>query len=231
MGDAKQDGIGTRVVRTLMQDRDGTIWAGGPQYENGPPISHFDGDRWRTDELPMDAPELAGLTLSVRALFRASDGALWVGLDTDGILRWDGTAWTHFGPNQGVELPANAETDVRIRRFAEDATGVMWAAASSRGLLRFDPAAGRWSRADVLGSEIIRAVALFPDNSLWVAGEHMVASSSNAGQDWVLQGESDINVGQDIGSLVQDGAGRVWAGAYNGGVSVFDRTGWRPLQR
>jgi serine/threonine protein kinase len=226
-----QDGLGTRVVRTMMQDRDGTIWTGGPQYKNDPPISHFDGERWRTDELPMDAPALAGLELNVRALFRASDGALWVGLDRDGILRWDGSQWTHYGPAEGLELPATAESDVRIRRFAEDANGVMWAAASERGLLRFDAAAGRWVRVDVQQAAIIRAVALFPDNSLWAAGENMVASSTNAGQDWVIQGAADINVGQDIGSLVQDGEGRVWAGAYNGGVSVFDRTAWRPLQR
>ncbi|MBA3469017.1 MAG: protein kinase [Herpetosiphonaceae bacterium] len=226
-----EDGLGTRVVRTLMQDSDGTIWAGGPPQENIPPISHFDGERWRTDELPMDAPELAGLNLNVRALFRASDGSLWVGLDTNGILRWDGAGWTHFGPDQGLALPANAEADVRIRRFAEDATGVLWAAASERGLLRFDPAAGRWIQVDVLGSGIIRGVARFPDNSLWVAGEDLVASSTNGGQDWALQGAADSNVGQDIGSLAQDGAGRVWAGAYDGGVSVFDGTSWRPLQR
>jgi ligand-binding sensor domain-containing protein len=214
----------------MMQDSDGTIWAGGPQHEDDPPLSHFDGERWRTDELPMNVPELSNLSLNVRSIFRAGDGALWIGMDADGILCWDGTSWTHFGPEQGLERPSDPNQDVRIRRFAEDSAGVMWAAGSTRGLLRFDAAAGRWSRADVLGSDIIRGVALFPDNSLWAAGEHMIAKSTDNGGAWIEQGSSATTIGGDIGSLVQDGAGRVWIGAYDGGVSVFDSAGWRSLQ-
>jgi ligand-binding sensor domain-containing protein len=82
----------------------------------------------------------------------------------------------------------------------------------------------------VLDADIIRGVAAFPDGSVWASGEHMIASQPRPGAEWVLQGNSETNIGADIGSLVQDGSGRVWVGAYNGGVSVFDKAGWRSLQ-
>ncbi|HYF65123.1 MAG TPA: hypothetical protein VD886_20015, partial [Herpetosiphonaceae bacterium] len=146
-------------------------------------------------------------------------------------LRWNGANWTHFGPDQGLEPPANPESDVRIRRFAQDTNGVIWAAGSQRGLLRFAPEGNRWHREDVLGEADIRGVAAFADGSVWAAGPHMIASSPKDRSGWVLQGRSETTIGSDTGSLVQDGSGRVWIGAYDGGVSVFERTGWRALQR
>ncbi len=76
----------------------------------------------------------------------------------------------------------------------------------------------------------MRAVTQLADGSLWAAGDGLIARSTDNGQTWAEVGASS-GLGSDIGSLVQDAAGRVWAGAYDGGISVYDGTQWRQLQR
>jgi len=228
---SKDDGLGTGVVRTLMIDTDGSIWAGGPMQTRSP-LSHFTADSmtWRTDEIPIDSPALQGVALNVQSLLRSRDGALWVGLQGDGILRWDGKEWTHFGEAQGVGRSSDA--DRRIRRLLQDRNGTIWAAASDQGLLRFDPTQGRWQRIAVVHDNArIRTIAEFANGELWAAGDELVARSTDGGQTWTQVGSASDDIGADIGAIVQDAAGRVWIGAYNGGISVYDDGRWEQLQR
>jgi ligand-binding sensor domain-containing protein len=44
---AKEDGLGTGVIRTLLLDADGSLWAGGPQSSNRFALSHFYGESWQ----------------------------------------------------------------------------------------------------------------------------------------------------------------------------------------
>src|SRR5262245_43391816 len=138
----KDDGLGTGVIRTLMLDADGSIWAGGPQQPNRFALSHFDGSSWRTDELPADDSALQGVDLVIQSIMRDRDGALWLGLRRDGLLRWDGSRWTHYGPAQGVAPGGTSDSDVRVRRLLQSDDGTIWAASSERGLLRFDQQQG-----------------------------------------------------------------------------------------
>jgi serine/threonine protein kinase len=227
----KDDGLGTGAIRTLMIDSDGSIWAGGPQGTSRFALSHFDGNAWRTDELPVDDPALKEVELQVQSILRSRDGALWLGLRKDGLLRWDGKGWTHYATAQGVGAGSNSQADMRIRRIVQSNDDTLWAAASEQGLLRFDAEQGRWQRVAVVSDGTpIRSIALFADGTLWAAGDGLVARSADNGQTWVAVGSERTTVGADIGSLMQDPAGRVWVGAYEGGVSVFDGR-WRALQR
>jgi ligand-binding sensor domain-containing protein len=225
----KDDGLGTGVIRTLMLDTDGSLWAGGPQGSEEFALSHFNGDSWQTDELPTNDPALAGVELQIQSILRSSDGSLWLGLRGGRLLRWDGDAWANFGPAEGVGTGASG-ADVRIRRLAQSDDETIWAAASELGLLRFEATQERWQRVEVVSDDVpIRAVAQFADGSLWAAGDGLVARSEDGGQTWEEVAAGDI--GDDIGSLLQDDASRVWAGAYIGGISVFDGNQWRSLQR
>jgi serine/threonine protein kinase len=227
----KDDGLGAGVIRALLVDADGTVWAGGPQSGERFPLSHFNGTTWVTDELPTDDPALAGVELRIQSILRASDGSLWLGLQGGRLLRWDGKSWASFGPDEGVGTGADGD-DIRIRRLAQASDETIWAAGSKLGLLRFNADQGRWERVTVRSDdEIIRGVAQFADGSLWAAGDGLVARSTDSGQTWAEVQAPDGGIGDDIGSLAQDAGGRVWAGAYEGGLSVFDGSQWRPLQR
>jgi streptogramin lyase len=227
----KDDGLGTGEVRTLMSDTDGSIWAGGPKQTRSP-LSHFaaDSGTWRTDEIPMDSPVLQGVELNIQSLLRSRDGALWLGLQHDGILRWDGKEWTHFGKAQGVEQGGDANR--RIRRLLQDRNGTIWAAASDQGLLRFDPAQGSWQQTAVLQDNApIHTITEFADGQLWVGGDGLVAYSTDGGQRWTQAGSASDGIGTGIDGIAQDATGRVWIGAYHGGISIYDRGRWKQLQR
>jgi ligand-binding sensor domain-containing protein len=228
----KDDGLSTGAIHALMVDRDGSIWASGPEQVK-PPLAHFegkpgpDGNAWRTDQVPSQAA-LPGQKLNVRSLLRSRDGGLWVGLDEGTILEWDGKTWKRFGAAEGLRVgdPVND----RIRTLLQDRNGTIWAAATHQGLLRLDATQGRWQRVAVQADAPIRGIAEFADGSLWASGDHLVARSTDGGKTWVQVGTSE-GPGANIGSVVQDAAGRVWAGAYDGGISVWDGQSWRSLQR
>jgi ligand-binding sensor domain-containing protein len=168
--------------------------------------------------------------LNIQSLLRSRDGALWLGLQRDGILRWDGNEWTHFGEAQGVSRSSDA--DRRIRRLLQDRKGMIWAAASDQGLLRFDPAQGRWQQIAVVhDNPPIRTIAEFAAGELWAAGDGIVAYSTDGGQSWTQVGSASDGLGTGIDAIVQDATGQVWIGAYNGGISVYDHGRWKQLQR
>ncbi len=145
----KDDGLGTGVIRTLLLDTDGSLWAGGPQSSERFALSHFNGNTWRTDELPSDDPALRGVDLQIQSILRSRDGALWLGLRQGELLRWDGTRWARFGVAEGVG-PGPSGGDIRIRRLLQSGDQMVWAAASELGLLRFDATQGRWQRVTVV---------------------------------------------------------------------------------
>jgi ligand-binding sensor domain-containing protein len=171
---------------------------------------------------------LPGQKLNIRSLLRSRDGGLWLGLDEGTILEWDGTTWKRYGAAEGLRV-GDAAND-RIRALLQDRNGTIWAAAAYQGLLRFDTTQGRWQRVVMLADAPIRGIAEFADGSLWASGDHLVTRSADGGKTWAQVGTGE-GLGANIGSVVQDGAGRVWAGAYDGGISVWDGQAWHSLQR
>jgi hypothetical protein len=227
---SKDDGLGTGVIRALMVDQDGSIWAGGPQQTRSP-LSHFteESGTWKNDEIPMDSAALQDVDVNIASILRSRDGALWLGLRNDGILRWDGNEWTHFGEAQGV---GPGSGDRRIRSLLQDRNGTIWAARNDQGLLRFDAGQGLWQRITVIDEDApIRTIAEFANGELWAAGDGLVAYSKDGGQSWTRVGSATDEIGASIFGMVQDASGRVWIGAYDGGMSVYENGHWKQLQQ
>jgi ligand-binding sensor domain-containing protein len=225
----RDDDLGLTRVRALLVDDDGIIWAGGP-FDRESPLSWFDGQAWHYDFAPLAELAQENLEVSIWSLLRSTDGSLWLGLVRDGILRWDGENWRRWGTEEGVG--GRDLEDARIRALFQDDTGAIWAAASDRGLLRYRPEAESWEQvgADNLSAPVT-AITQFSDGSLWAGGEEWVARSDDSGATWTLIGTSGDGIGQDISGLAQDDAGRVWIGAYEGGVSLLEDGAWRDLQQ
>jgi len=231
----RDDGLGTGAVRVVFVDTDGSIWAGGsPDSGRPPPLSHFDGKpgpdgrAWRTLDVPLNDATLATLQLSFWSIFRSDDRSLWLGLARDGLLRWDGTRWTHFPP-----LPASQSAcdDVRVRRVLADRRGTLWAAASCQGVLRFDANSGRWQAVALGHAGAAKAMTRFANGDLWVAGAEFVARSADDGQTWSIVGSAAEGIFADASAIVEGPDGRAWLADYGGGISIFDGSQWRHLQR
>ena len=218
---AEPEGLPLSESPAFMLDSDGSIWISS--FYSSQPIYRFDGKVWRPPELPTGDPALKDLSLHITSMLRGKDGALWLGLDRDGILRFDGKAWTHFGAEQGVP-------EKSIGRLLEDRSGVLWAAAGEAGLLRFESATGRWQGVELPRPDApVFSIAQLPDDSLWASGDNFILRSTDGGGQWdnVATREDGITFPT---SVVQDGSGRVWVAASNG-VGMYDGGQWRRWQR
>ena len=123
-----KDGLSSSIIWALAQDADGYLWLG----TNGGLI-RFDGVQFST------LSSLGGAPLpkaTVRSLFRAHDGSLWIGFSNGEIC--------HFQNGQLRSFSANDNGRGVIVSFAEDRSGAMWAGTAT-GLLVFD--GDRWQSA------------------------------------------------------------------------------------
>jgi ligand-binding sensor domain-containing protein len=122
------DGLPGSQVWAITQDHAGYIWLGTNEG-----LVRFDGVRFVPgrqlgfDQLP---------NASVRALFVARDGSLWIGFGTGGIGHLTGRRLQTFTTRDG--LPPGV-----VAGIVEDRRGLIWAAGAN-GLYRFQD--GRWSR-------------------------------------------------------------------------------------
>jgi signal transduction histidine kinase/ligand-binding sensor domain-containing protein/ActR/RegA family two-component response regulator len=109
--------------------------------------------RWRA------FPELKGKGLF--CLTEGADGAIWFGLD-DGVERYDGTHWTHFGAGDGIHGSA-------VRALHTGPDGTIYA-GTANGLSRFRD--GAWKRlypTDPTHPWPVYNMTTSSDGSLWVA--------------------------------------------------------------
>ena len=77
--------------------------------------------------------ELAGI--GVECLTQTADGAMWFGVD-DGVFRYDGLKWTHFGAGDGIYGD-------KVRALHAGPDGSLLAGTAA-GISRFD--GERWDR-------------------------------------------------------------------------------------
>ncbi|HEX5692544.1 MAG TPA: hypothetical protein VFX76_21160, partial [Roseiflexaceae bacterium] len=160
--------------------------------------------------------------IDVTSLLRGRDGTLWVGLESDGILRQDSNGWVHFGAAQGV---GNSS----IIHMLEGQDGTLWAAASESGLLRFDSQQGNWQRVPVgRDDQWIYGIAEI-DGKLYASGSPLVAQSEDNGANWTALATSDYSLGSFIHLFVRDTSGHIWIGS-DQGVSTFANGQWRRVQ-
>ena len=158
-----------------------------------------------------NADEFVMLSVSLDA-----DEAAWMH-----AVVYDGRDWIYFSTTNG-SFP-NA-----VRALAEDADGKLWVGTEGGGLFTIE------------GGRIIPAKAPVKDVSclladhdgvLW-AGTVSHGLARLAHGQWTTYSAGDGLAGDDIGYLVEDGAGNLWLGLYEGLVRV-PRNRWRisPMAR
>ena len=117
-------------------------------------------------------PDASGARLrTVTAVARDSSGGVWVasGADIDGVYRWDGTAWRHFGRADGLLAR-------RIHDIVVDRKGIVWLLSigtwdnfgGGDGAFAWDGKRfTHWGTAEGLGHRRVYAFADGPDGSRW----------------------------------------------------------------
>ncbi|NUP85585.1 MAG: hypothetical protein HUU30_07505, partial [Burkholderiaceae bacterium] len=153
------------VVASLAQDRSGMLW-----IATGDGLVRHDGHRYRPVE--RDTADSARRSLGwIRALLSGSDGRMWIGTETDGLLAWN----PRTDALESHRDPAVASGALpTIRALAQAADGTLWIGTHGGGLVHYDPMRRRHTPvsigdvADGPAAQRIQALWVDRQGNLWV---------------------------------------------------------------
>ena len=200
------DGLASRRVQCLLEDREGALWVGTVQG-----LSRYDGHLFETftraDGLAHDY---------VSCLLEDRAGRLWVGSARGGVSRRDRAGWTTYTQASGL-------ADDYVTALLEDRQGQLWIATYGGGVSRYNGADFvPYPHADGSGSNQVLALAEDDQGRLWVGTE--VGASYFVADRFVAVDELRA---ESIRAMVADDRGHLWFATGLNGVYRFDGTEWR----
>ncbi|WP_158820707.1 sensor histidine kinase [Granulicella sp. S156] len=151
-----------------------------------------------------------GLTnIKVRNVYRARDGALWIGTDGSGAYRVDGDEVRHY--TAPAELTNNF-----IRGFLESRDGVMWI-ATDEGVSRIGAdGAKKFTEANGLAFFSTRSLLQDSGGSLWIGTDHGLSRWTGGGFE---QDVATVALARDqVWSILEDRSGALWFGTRDHGL-------------
>jgi ligand-binding sensor domain-containing protein len=246
-------GFSQRQVAALLADEKipGTIYAGviNDKSYGGVFVSSDLGRTWKQRSDGLNGRDVFVLT-------EGEDGTLMAGT-SDGVFRWDGSAWTRVGvaaPDPAPQQKGHSQVrasrharrpeeesspehgEIRGRVMALSIAGHTWYAATGQGVYASSDGGGSWTQ--VLDSHDAAAFTTSGDyvglaaagNTVYAARRQGVMVSTDAGAHWLAtRGPAGLT---EIGCLAAAEDGSVWAGGREGVFYSEDQgRSWKSLQR
>jgi PAS domain S-box-containing protein len=190
---------GAPGILSLARGPDGSIWVGVFSEGAGHGLARLEEGAVRS----FVTPTFDGSKFHVFALRFDHDGNLWVGTDSNGILRVRGNDVDRYARTEGL-------SGSYVRAFFEDSEGSVWA-ATNNGIDKFhDPRVTSFTMAEGLSGDSAVGLLASRDGTIWVANsdslDHIVGGSVTSVR-WP---------GQQVSSLLEDRRGNLWVGANDG---------------
>ena len=218
------------VVASLAQDRSGMLW-----IATGDGLVRHDGHRYRPVERDTGDPARRSLGW-IRALLSGSDGRMWIGTETDGLIAWNprtDALESHRDPAVATgALPT-------IRALAQASDGTLWIGTHGGGLVHYDPTQRRHTSvsigegADGPAAQRIQALLVDRQGNVW-AGTWRGLARRRAGVTrfepvaLASQGAQPSSAG--VQALLQASDGRIWVGLADGRVGRLESNGGNAVQ-
>ncbi len=154
---------------------------------------------------PFLAPGFDGSTLRVSYLKADRENTLWVATSTNGIYHIGKNRAEHFGSAQGL---SSDSTEVMY----QDHEGNMWV-VTSRGIDEFrDLNVATWSTAEGINADVVMSIVASSKGAVY-AGNNLLNLIRD---DHVSSiGPAQGLTGQEVTSMFEDHAGRLWVGVDN----------------
>jgi signal transduction histidine kinase/ligand-binding sensor domain-containing protein/CheY-like chemotaxis protein/HPt (histidine-containing phosphotransfer) domain-containing protein len=211
------DGLPQATVMAVLQDSQGFVWIG---TEDG--LVRFDGrELHRYARTRAEEGSLAGNY--IWDIAEDARGDLWIATKEGGLARWSRSAdkFTVYRHDPGN--PGSLASDT-IRAVAIDARGRVWAATSGAGVDILDPASGRIehlrhdkTKPGSLSSDNVFSLTVTRSRAIWIGTEAGLDRFDQDGTKRVYRGL--------ISSVVEDRAGTLWVGTFDGGLARLDADG------
>jgi signal transduction histidine kinase/ligand-binding sensor domain-containing protein len=208
------DGLGG--VMTLGAAPDGSVWVAMSRIGQGLGLQRVQQGAWT----PVAAPGLDGSGLVVNSIFMDRDNAMWIGTEGQGVYRLAAGRIDRLMRADG--LSSDSVTD-----FYEDREGNMWIATSEGVDCLRKTRMISFSAREGLSANSVGALVAARDGTIWIANEGLDALR---GRDVTTLRNQPGLPEDNLTSLLEDHAGRVWIGVGNG-LSVYEQGRFRTVTR
>ena len=201
----RTNGLARDWVRSLGQDREGTLWVGlgsggltaihAVSFERVNPPDQWDGR-------------------AVLSLETGRDGVLWVGTEGAGIYSWQDGTWSRYATSEGDAVIGY------VWSMAKTRAGRLVVGTWSTGLFVFDqgrflPAPG----AELLPPRPITALLPGAGEEMWIGTADGVGCYEAGRLTWLP--EADGVRLADVRCLERDAEEALWIGMYGGGLARY----------
>ena len=199
--EALKAAAGLNGVESIAATADGSILIG--MSRNGPGLGL---EKLSQGKLkPFLAPTLDGSTLRVSYLMTDRENTLWIATATNGIYHIGKNRTEHFTSAQGL---SSDSADVMY----QDHEGNIWV-VTSRGIDEFrDLNVATWSTAEGINTDVVMAIVAATNGTVY-AGNNVL--DLIRGDHVSSIGPAQGLTGQEVTSLFEDHAGRLWVGIDN----------------
>ena len=203
---AAEQGLPTGFTGALTLDREGRLWVGTDAgiYRSLAPLGDADspaGPRFAR------VPDQPARTVQARSMFTDRDGAVWIGANLEGVVRYQGDRFTAYTTREGLLHDA-------VRAIVQDREGNVWIGTRA-GLNRFrDGKLTGYGVADGLAHPTIVALHVDRQDALWIATRQGV--SRRAGGRFASYTADDGLLCSHVNSFVEDDRGNLWMSCTRG---------------
>jgi signal transduction histidine kinase/ligand-binding sensor domain-containing protein len=212
---ALQSNQGIGGVQALAAAADGSLWVGMGVPTHGGGLQHMIAGALK----PCIVPKLNSETLDVQSLLIDRQGTLWVGTDAQGFYRIHGSDVDHFGSADGLSSD-------NVLGFFEDREGNLWVETSKGIDMLRDLRVSSISKREGLYVDAVKSVLAAQDGTVWIGSDRLQA----LGPDGVISEPKKGLPGNQVTSLFEDHAGRLWVGSDNA-LWVYENRKFNPIKR
>lgn len=193
-----QNGLPGETVQAFAQTADGYLWIGTNEG-----LARFDGHSF-TLFTRESTPELR--ESSVFCLLVGHDGALWIGTEGGGLVRYAQGVFHRYTASNGLG-------DGFVRSLFEDHAGALWV-ATDNGLFRKNNE--HFTRIDnrpAMPANAFHAVLEDHRGRLWAGAPRLYALINGQPQEFALDGTDSQN---RVKSILETTDGSIWVGTVSG---------------
>jgi len=207
--DVLRQNQGLAGVTAISPVGDGSVLVGFAQAGPGLGLQYLRDGSWH----PYQASGPSSDNVTPNSLLRDQEGVLWVGAETQGLIRFHDSQREQFGSGQGLSSDY-------VEGLLLDHEGNLWT-TTTRGVDRFrNLPVATFSTREGLSSDTVTSVLASPDNTIWIGNRGSL--------EYLRQGKiSSITKtsglpGSRVTSLFQSHDGTLWIGLDQGLAACKD---------
>jgi len=210
-----------RMVR-LFQDHSGTVWVASSR--DG--LATIDRQDKKLNYFALTSGADPSLEPGVWMVHENQQGVLWVATAGGGLLKLDRDRKKFIRYRNDPDDPETLSSDNVLALF-EDKEGGIWAGTDGGGVVRFPTASPSFRRYGQTRSHTDYVSSAYEDRqgNVWVGSKGAVGRIDRQTGRFItyrLGGEQGSLANSDVFSIVEDGSGKLWFGAWGGGLHRFD---------